>query len=46
MPMTLRRLLRMTWVGHYTPNSHRAVMTIAMTVVGTIVIGATTTATS
>jgi hypothetical protein len=46
MPMTLVRLLRTTWVGHYALNSHRIVMTITMTMVGMIVIGAMTTATS
>jgi hypothetical protein len=40
------RLLRKTWVGHHTPNTHRAMTTIATTVVGTITIGAMTTATS
>jgi hypothetical protein len=36
----------MMWVGHYAPNNHRVVTTIAMTMVGTIVIGAMTIATS
>jgi hypothetical protein len=46
MLMMPRRLLRKTWVGHHALNTHHAVTTIAMTMVGTIVIGAMTTTTS
>jgi hypothetical protein len=47
MPMTLRRSLRKTWVGHHAPNTHCAgtinPMTVVETTTANIATGATTT---
>jgi hypothetical protein len=46
MPMTPRRSLRKTWVGHHVPSTHRAGMINLMTVVGTTTVNVATGATT
>jgi hypothetical protein len=46
MPMTLRRSLRKTWVGHHAPSTYRAETINLMTVVGTTTVNVVTSATT